>query len=366
MRTARRATRPSMIDALPAPHEGAPNAAAAESFLPRRAMWFFVVGPPLLAFLFDPSCLKEPWHVARAMVAIEAFTLAAGLAVHLGLEGILARLRSPGARAVAAIAAVPAIVAAVSVPLLPFVERVYPEAAGAELAIVGRAVLVAYAYVAVAALVGHLQRREVRERLRAQEERALALESRLAALRAQMQPHFLFNSLNVCAGLVHSDPDAAEASLDRLAGFLRYALASTERRLVPLEQELDAIASYLEVQQRRFGARLRFEVRSDAVGWSIPPMLLQPIVENAICHGLAALPEGGSVSVSATARDGALVVVVEDDGVGPGGSTHAGTGHGQRNVRERLRLMYGARARLETGPAPGGGYRSELVVPEGR
>lgn len=357
-----------MIDALPAPPPGAPDPTAATSFLPRRAMWFFVVGPGLLAFLFDPDCLKEPWHVARAMLAIHAFTIVTGLAVHLGLEGIDRRLRARSlpVRAIGAIAAVPAIVLAVSVPLLPLIDRVYPEAADADLAIVSRAVLVAYVYVALAALVGHLQRREVRERLRAHEERSAALESRLAALQAQMQPHFLFNSLNVCAGLVHTDPDAAEATVDRLAGFLRYALVSTERRLVPLDEELDAISGYLEVQQRRFGERLRFDVRSEAVGWSIPPMLLQPIVENAILHGISTVPRGGTVHVHAHARAGCLVVVVEDDGVGPGASDHAGTGHGQRNVRERLRLMYGARARLDTGPGRGGGYRCELVLPEAR
>ncbi|MCB9598596.1 MAG: histidine kinase [Sandaracinaceae bacterium] len=361
-----------MIDAL-APlrssfGETIPPPAPEEPLLPRRAMWFFVVGPAVLAFLFDPHCLKEPGHMTRAMIAIEAFTVITGLGVHYGVEWLHRALRGRPwvARAVAGIVFVPAVVAVVGVPQLPLVMWVYPEAAGEEISILSRSVLIAFAYLALAGFIGRLQRRAVRERLRAHEERTFALESRLAALQSQMQPHFLFNSLNVCAGLVHTDPDLAEETVDRLAGFLRYALESSERRLVPLDEELDAITSYLEVQRQRFGERLRFAVSSDAHGWSVPPMLLQPLVENAVLHGIGGLERGGSVRVDARERGDSLVVVVEDDGVGPGASTHAGTGLGQRNVRERLRLMYGTRAHLGTGRTERGGYRCELVLPAGR
>ncbi len=337
--------------------------------LPRQAMWFFVVSPPLLAFLFDPACVMEPFHVVRALATLLFYTVVTGISVHYAFEWLARRLKSASLalRVPAHALVTTAVVVAVTLPQLPLITFVYPEAIGKELTILWRGVLVSFVYLTIASFIGHLQRVAVKERLRAHEERSAALESRLAALQAQMQPHFLFNSLNVCAGLVHADPELAEQTLDRLAGFLRYALESTEHRFVPIEDELAAVDSYLEVQRQRFGDRLRYEVRlaPEAEGSSIPPMLLQPLVENAILHGLRERTSGGAVRVEATANDGELHIVVEDDGVGPGASTHRGTGFGQKNVRERLRIVYGEGARLETGPSTSGGYRCELVLPEG-
>ncbi len=337
------------------------------SALPPKARWFFLVGPPFLAFLFDPQCVKEPGHLARAMVAIVAYTALTGLAVHHGFDAIEARLRARPAAMRVAVHAIAAalIVGLVSLPQLPLVRLVYPEAAGSGLDIGWRAILVSDAYLGVASFIGHLQREAVRQRLRAHEERVAALETRLRLLQGQMQPHFLFNSLNVCAGLVHEDPDAAERTLDRLTELLRYSLESTERRLVTLGEELAAVRGYLEVQRSRFGDRLRFELRSDVDHRMVPPMLVQPLVENAVLHGIGGRVEGGAVTVEATERDGALVIVVEDDGVGPGGSSRRGTGTGQRNVAERLELVFGPRARLDVGPADAGGYRSAITIPAG-
>ncbi|MBX3273426.1 MAG: histidine kinase [Sandaracinaceae bacterium] len=340
-----------------------------ERALPREAMWFFVAAPPVLAFLFDPSCVMDPPHVARALVAITSYTVLTGLAVHLSFEWVAARagalslaLRVPLHALACAL-----VVTLVTLPQLPFIALVYPEAAGSELDILWRGVLVSYVYLAIASLIAHLARQAVRERMRAHQERTAALEARLAVLQAQMQPHFLFNSLNVCAGLVHEDPDAAEGTLDRLSGFMRYALESTERRLVPLRDELDAVASYLEVQKQRFGERLRYRVDADeaALGRLVPPMLLQPIVENALHHGLRDREAGGEVRVRVTELDdGALRIAIEDDGVGPGASRHRGTGTGERNVRERLAIVYGERASLASGRSEAlGGYACTLTIP---
>lgn len=336
--------------------------------LPRQAMWFFLLAPPLLAFLFDPACVKEPTHVARAVSTILAYTVVTGVSVHYAFEWLDARLRSaPIALRIPAHAlSTTLVVVAVTLPQLPVITYVYPEVSGQEVTVLWRGVLVSFVYLAIASFIGRLQRVAVRERLRAHEERSAALEARLAALQAQMQPHFLFNSLNVCAGLVQTDPDLAEETLDRLAGFLRYALESTEHRLVPIEDELAAVESYLEVQRQRFGDRLRYEVRlaPEAARRSVPPMLLQPLVENAILHGLRGRESGGAITVDVAMLEGALRVVVEDDGVGPGASTHHGTGVGQKNVRERLRIVYGDGARLEAGEGERGGYRCELVLPQ--
>ena len=183
-----------------------------------------------------------------------------------------------------------------------------------------------------------------------------------------MQPHFLFNSLNTCAGLVHADPDIAEETLDRLAGFLRYALESTERRSVSLDDELDAVRSYLDVQRQRFGERLRCSVESDAEGsWPVPPMLLQPLVENAILHGLSKREQGGRVDVRVTDEDGRLHIEVEDDGMGfLLGQLDAPmlSGIGLANVRERLRVIYGATYQLTLTSQPGQGTTARIEVPE--
>lgn len=340
-----------------------------ERALPREAMWFFVVAPPGLALLFDPSCVKDPPQVARALVSIGAYTILTGLAVHFSFEKLAARMRESATslRILAHVLLVAVVVTVVTLPQLPLIMLVYPDAAGNELDILSRGIVVSLVYIGMASFIAYLQRQAVRERLRAHEEREAALEARLAVLQAQMQPHFLFNSLNVCAGLVHEDPDAAEATLDRLAGFLRYALESTERRLVTLGEELDAVRAYLEVQRARFGDRLRYEVEADeaARGWRVPPMLLQPLVENALLHGLREREDGGLVRVRARIDEaGLLAIDVEDDGVGPARSTHRGTGTGERNVRERLALVYGARAAMTTGSSEAlGGYRSSLAVP---
>lgn len=338
-----------------------------EHALPPKARWFFLAGPPLMAFLFDPQCVKEPGHLVRAMVAIVTFTVVTGLAVHHAFDALERRLRARGIPTAARVPihaiATTLVVGLVSLPQLPLVRFVYPEATGSELDIVWRAVLVSFAYLGVASFIGHLQREAVRQRLKAHEERVAALETRLRLLQGQMQPHFLFNSLNVCAGLIHEDPDAAEQTLDRLTELLRYSLESTERRLVTLGEELAAVRGYLEVQRKRFGDRLRFELRSDVDHRMVPPMLVQPLVENAVLHGIQARVEGGSVTVEATERDGALVITVEDGGVGPGGSSRQGTGTGQRNVAERLELVFGPAARLDVGPSDAGGYRSAITIP---
>ncbi len=335
--------------------------------LPREAMWFFVVAPPVLATLFDPGCVLEPLSVARALVAITGYTVLTGLAVHYSFELLAPRLAGRPAlvRALLHSLLCALVVVIVTLPQLPLITLVYPEAAGQELNIAWRGVLVSLVYLSIASFIGYLQRQAVRERLRAHEERTAALEARLAALQAQMQPHFLFNSLNVCAGLVHESPDAAEETLDRLAGFLRYALESTERRFVTVEEELSAVGAYLEVQRQRFGDRLDYEidVASDARTRNVPPMLVQPLVENALLHGLRGRRDGGVVRVSARVKNGALSLLVEDDGVGPGGSLHRGTGTGEKNVRERIALVYGDDGALETRRSSLGGYACEVTLP---
>jgi len=334
--------------------------------LPREAMWFFVVAPPGLALVFDPPCFTPPDKILPAWLALTLYTCVTGALVHEAFEWLAPRRASwrvPLALLAHGAVTIVVVVVATAVQY-PLVRGIYPEIGDDFGGVVGRATLVGFIYLAVAAFIGRLQRQAVAERMKAHLEKTAALEARLQMLQAQMQPHFLFNSLNVCAGLVHTAPDVAEATIDKLSSFLRYTLESSQKRLVPLTDELQAVSAYLHIQNERFGPRLRHEIvatRPEDGAPQLPPMLLQPLVENAIVHGLDA-DAGGLVRVECRRHDDRFEISITDTG-GASGSSRPASGHGQRNVRERLRLVYGERAELVCGPCPRGGYESRVSVP---
>ncbi len=332
--------------------------------LPRQAMWFFLAAPPILARLFDPHCLNTFDHLMRAWLVVTLYTALTGVLVHHTFGWMETRLsgRSMGLRLLAHSLAVPLEVGLATFLQFWYVRWIYPEVGNDVAGVMWRAIVVAYAYLAVAGFMAHLQNQAVSERLRAQHERTAALEARLAMLQSQLQPHFLFNSLNLCAGLVHSAPDAAEATIDKLSGFLRYTLESSNTALVPLARELEAVAAYLDIQHERFGDKLRHEVETNGLladAPKVPPMLLQPLIENAIVHGIAG-ESGGVVRIVCRRESDRFIIAVEDSG--GGGAKKTGTGLGQHNVRERLRLVYGERAELVCAPL-GGGYSSVISLP---
>lgn len=195
--------------------------------------------------------------------------------------------------------------------------------------------------------------------------RALAV-AELAALQAQIEPHFLFNTLANLRSLISRDPATAQHMLDRLITYLRSTLHTARAREATLGEEFAQIEAYLDILRIRMGARLRFtlELPPTLALRRIPPMLLQPLVENAIRHGLEPKIEGGSLSLTAQARDGKIELTVTDDGMGFGVAETAGTGVGLANVRERLRALFGDNARLEIESPPAGGVRVCLQMPE--
>jgi LytS/YehU family sensor histidine kinase len=178
--------------------------------------------------------------------------------------------------------------------------------------------------------------------------RALQL-SELRLLKSQLNPHYLFNSLNTVRALIAEDPSGAQRAVTRLARTLRYTLSSGQEELVTLERELEIVEDYLALESLRFGERLRIErsIESGALGVRIPVMLLQTVVENAIKHGIAELPDGGVLRISAAARADDLHIEVRNPrpaiALGPG--NHEGIG--LHNAAERLRLLFGARASFE-------------------
>jgi sensor histidine kinase YesM len=180
----------------------------------------------------------------------------------------------------------------------------------------------------------------------------LAAQAELKALKAQINPHFLFNTLNTIASLTHSSPQKAEETIEKLADMFRYALMSSDRGSVLLREELAFTRRYLEIEQARFGASLRIheKIASDVLDISIPPLVIQPIVENAIRYGRG---EDGSVDlrIQVSSQNGELVISVLDQGPGisPDFCILQSEGIGLRNVDERLRRTYGDMFGLEIG-----------------
>jgi signal transduction histidine kinase len=196
----------------------------------------------------------------------------------------------------------------------------------------------------------------------------LAATAQLAALRAQINPHFLFNSLNSIAQLIRTDPDKAEACVERLAEIFRYILRRAEKEFVPLADELEMTTAYLEIERARFGERLRVETHVDprSLHQLIPNLILQPLVENALKHGLARKLGPGTVRIDAAVADGCLSLTVGDDGLGmpdPALDRVYDRGVGLRNLRDRLDRLYGPAHLPEIRSAPGGGTEVRLRLP---
>jgi signal transduction histidine kinase len=209
-----------------------------------------------------------------------------------------------------------------------------------------------------------LQRRELElARLETQLSQA-----RLQALSAQIQPHFLFNTLHAIGQLWRSGrDDEADALLDHLGALFQKVIAWSSRPRVPLADELQMVRDYLAIEQVRLGERLRTRIDADAVAQAaaVPPLILQPLVENAVKHGVAPSVAGGEVVLAARLDGGRLVVVVSDDGPGaPSPAGAGGSGVGLSNVRARLLALYGDGPWLEVARGAERGTRVRLVIPQ--
>jgi LytS/YehU family sensor histidine kinase len=207
--------------------------------------------------------------------------------------------------------------------------------------------------------VARTQQSEAKE----DELRILAQDAELRALRAQLNPHFLFNSLNSISALTTLDPARARAMCILLSDFLRGSLKLGEKRMVALAEEVDLLKAYLSIEQIRFGSRLQvaWEIAPEVLQEPIPALLLQPLVENAIKHGIAGLVEGGVVRIAARSEGGAVELRVENP-VDPDTGNPSGLGIGLRQVRSRLQLRFGARMRFEAG-IQDGVHRVKMVFP---
>ncbi|HUJ85726.1 MAG TPA: histidine kinase [Burkholderiales bacterium] len=203
----------------------------------------------------------------------------------------------------------------------------------------------------------------LRARSEATERRAL--EAQLRMLQAQIEPHFLFNTLANLDALIALDPARARVMLGHLNDYLRASLAAARSERHTLGDEFALLSEYLELLAIRMGPRLAFtlDLPSALAPEPLPPMLLQPLVENALKHGLEPKVEGGRVTVRARRDGAALVLTVADDGLGLGAARSPGTGVGLAHLRERLAALYGGAAALELRAAPGGGVAATITIP---
>jgi two-component system LytT family sensor kinase len=255
-------------------------------------------------------------------------------------------------------------------------------------ALLGAAAFIGVGLVALTYTHARMAREIEQARAREAELRERALRAQLSALQAQINPHFLFNALNALAELTHEDPHVAERLVGDLAYLLRYSLRSSALGTVPLSQELEAVERYLRVERARFGERLRVETRVDpsVLDTLVPGLVLQPLVENAVVHGVAPRAAGGALRVEVSRADGGVLIAVEDDGPGvasdvrrrlasveagsgpprAGGEVGTGgAGGGLANVQQRVALAYRGRARFAVTGGARGGARVELWLPSG-
>ena len=218
--------------------------------------------------------------------------------------------------------------------------------------------------------VGHALRYHYEAR--AKELSAAQLETRLVeaqlhTLQRQMQPHFLFNTLNTISALMHRDVDAADAMIARLSDLLRMSLQRIEVQEIELADELDFLSKYLEIEQTRFRDRLTvvFDVDSDTLDALVPNLLLQPLVENAIKHGIGPRPTPGHITVRARRRGAMLELDVQDNGVGLSAArlTDFNRGVGLSNTRSRLDHLYGSLHRFEFRQPAEGGLLVYIAIP---
>jgi two-component system, LytTR family, sensor kinase len=212
----------------------------------------------------------------------------------------------------------------------------------------------------------------VRIQIKLEEQERLLLSARMEALQNQINPHFLFNTLNSVSSLVRFDPDMARDLILKLASILRRLLNSGDA-FIPLREELEFIDNYLDIEVVRFGRdklRVVKELEPGSLDVMIPSMLLQPLVENSIKHGLASKVEGGSIFLRSRTGDSTLIIEVEDDGVGMASAQFleppdgfGGTGIGLANVAERLKVLYGDTAKMTIDSHEGKGTLIRLRLP---
>jgi len=232
----------------------------------------------------------------------------------------------------------------------------------------GWVTLAIYAGTVMAVAIALKVLNNVRIEMKLEQQARLLLQARMEALQSQINPHFLFNTLNSVSSLVRRDPDSAREMIVKLGNILRRLLRKGDS-FVPLREEVEFLDDYLDIEVARFGKdklKVVKELEAASLDHLVPSMILQPLVENAVKHGFASKVDAGSIHIRSRNADRRVVIEVEDDGVGmpvTGSSTSSGTGIGMLNVTERLHVVYGDAAEITIQSQPGRGTLVRLVLP---
>ena len=319
------------------------------SYYPDRSVTFAEAALPDLTdtylwAILVPLCV---WLVRR--FPIDASTWTRAVPFHLGAGLVVASFKFFLAAGAAALLP---WMSPVSLSPPRFVFELYPN-------------LITYAVIIASAHAVSYARMYRNRQLRASQLEAKLAQVQLQVLRMQLQPHFLFNTLHAISALMHRDADAADRMLVRLADLLRLTIDKIGVHEVSLKEELEFLRSYLEIEQTRFQDRLSIDLEIDpaALDARVPNLILQPIVENSIRHGLAPRSAPGHIEVRARQENGRLRLTVSDDGPGiPDGGQHR-QGMGLANVEARLSQLYGAEHSLELRNRPEGGLAVTISIP---
>jgi two-component system, LytTR family, sensor kinase len=221
-----------------------------------------------------------------------------------------------------------------------------------------------WAVLAVAHVLNYYRQLRERQLLASQLEAKLA-QTQLQVLKMQLHPHFLFNTLNAISALIHQDVELADRMIARLGDLLRATLDSANRQEVSIQQELDFVEPYLEIEKARLGSRLTVELDVDpaVLDAQVPNLILQPLVENAIRHGIAVRAGAGRIRIQAGRANGSLRLAVSDSGPGMPAPPETLTGIGLANTRARLEKLYGAAHSFDLAPGPDGGLEVGIIIP---
>jgi sensor histidine kinase YesM len=312
----------------------------------------------------EAGALALPLALIAALLSLSAWFLCRALPLGRTTEGLSSRGVAWGMAAVlvGGIWSGLAWLLACGLVWIPALSALPRKVSAALPVLTGLGILLYLAAVALSYLM-LAQERAVEAERKGADLQLLAQESELKALRAQLNPHFLFNSLNSLSALTAVDPARAREMCVLLSDFLRRSLGLGERKLVALQEELELARAYLAIEQIRFGARLKVDwlIAPETEPALLPTLLLQPLVENAIKHGIASLPEGGTLSIRSTLLEGHVVLAVSNP-TDPDSPLPQGLGLGLKQVRQRLMGRFGNRSRFEAA-VEDGTHRVTLVFP---
>ena len=235
---------------------------------------------------------------------------------------------------------------------------------GEHLTMLGANLIMVYAFSLMAFISIMARRRLRRNILETERIRRLQAQAQFSALQAKINPHFLFNTLNTMLNLVHKEPEKLESMILNLSDIYRKILQYPEDKMIGLKEEVKLLRKYLEIEKIRMGDRLAFhiDIEPGLEDFPIPPLLIEPVVENAIIHGICPKAEGGEIDIRVEGRSNMVVITVSDDGIGMEESDPE-AGFGLYSVRERLQLKYKDRASFKIAELPGGGTQVSMGIP---